>query len=316
MVTTFRPISRPIWRAATYLSSMAASSRSPITRAISPPSISIPAAISRSTSCSPIRATSRPQPCMNHWASSRWIRPAASPSRSTSAAKPACPASMPPATSPRPSCPRSPRRHRRARWRVSSPSNRCWFECIRFPSPVAAGYRQKGDPVVCAAGDAGRQASSWSDMSVLELKVPPPIVALVLALLMWLTPAVAGLVQIPYPARVLCAVFLLCIGQVISIAGMVAFRRAKTTVNPVKASLASSLVIQGVYRYTRNPMYVGLLLTLLAWALFLANPFAVPWVVVYVLYITRFQIIPEERALASLFGAEYEAYKGRVRRWV
>jgi protein-S-isoprenylcysteine O-methyltransferase Ste14 len=153
-------------------------------------------------------------------------------------------------------------------------------------------------------------------MSVLELKVPPPIVALVLALLMWLTPAVAGLVQIPYSARVICAVALVCVGQGISIAGMVAFRRAKTTVNPVKASLASSWVIRGVYRYTRNPMYVGLLLTLLGWAVFLANPFAVLWVVVFVLYITRFQIIPEERVLVSLFGAEYEAYKGRVRRWV
>jgi len=89
-------------------------------------------------------------------------------------------------------------------------------------------------------------------------------VALVLACLMWLTPAVAGLVQIPYLARVLLAVVLVCIALSISIAGMVALRRAKTTVNPIKASSASSLVIQGVYRYTRNPMYVGLLLTLLA----------------------------------------------------
>lgn len=153
-------------------------------------------------------------------------------------------------------------------------------------------------------------------MSVLELKVPPPIVALVLALLMWLTPAVAGLVQMPYPARVFWAVVLVCIGQGISIAGMLAFRRARTTVNPVKASLASSLVVQGVYRYTRNPMYVGFLLTLLAWAVFLANPLSLLWVVLFVLYITRFQIIPEERVLTSLFGAEYEAYKGRVRRWV
>jgi len=153
-------------------------------------------------------------------------------------------------------------------------------------------------------------------VSVFELKIPPPLVALVLALLMWLTPTVAGFVQIPHSARVLCAVVLLCIGQSISIAGIVAFRRAKTTVNPIKARLASALVVRGVYRYTRNPMYVGLLLTLLAWAVFLANPIAVLWVVVYVLYITRFQIIPEERVLASLFGAEYEAYKGRVRRWV
>jgi protein-S-isoprenylcysteine O-methyltransferase Ste14 len=147
-------------------------------------------------------------------------------------------------------------------------------------------------------------------MSVLELKVPPPIAALFLALLMWVTPAVAGPVPIPYPERVLCAVVLVCIGQGISIAGIVAFRRARTTVNPVKASLASSLFILGVYRYTRNPMYVGLLLTLLAWAVFLANPLAVLWVVVSLLYITLFQNIPEERVLASLFGAEYEAYKG------
>src|SRR5947207_14744461 len=144
-------------------------------------------------------------------------------------------------------------------------------------------------------------------MSVLELKVPPPIVALVLALLMWLTPAVAGLVQTPYPARVLCAVVLVCAGQGISIAGMVAFRRAKTTVNPVKASLASSLVIRGVYRYTRNPMYVGLLLTLLAWAVFLANPLAVLWVVVYVLYITPVEVMPRDSVLASLCRAEREA---------
>ena len=153
-------------------------------------------------------------------------------------------------------------------------------------------------------------------MSALDLKIPPPIVTLVLALLMWLTPAVAGHLEISFPSRVLWAVVLVCVGQGIAIAGMVAFRRAKTTVNPVKASSASSLVIRGVYRYTRNPMYVGLLLTLLAWGVFLANPFAVLWVVVFVLYITRFQIIPEERVLASLFGAEYEAYKGRVRRWV
>jgi len=136
-------------------------------------------------------------------------------------------------------------------------------------------------------------------MGALELKIPPPVVVLVLALLMWLTPAVAGLVQIPYAARVLCAVVSACAGQGISIAGMVAFRRAKTTVNPVKASLASSLVIRGVYRYTRNPMYVGLLLTLLAWAVLLANPLAVLWVVVYVLYITRFRL---RRWIAFHFG--------------
>ena len=154
-------------------------------------------------------------------------------------------------------------------------------------------------------------------MSLLELKVPPPIVALVLALLMWMTtPSAAGLLQLPHPVSVLLAVVLVCVGMSISFAGVFAFRRAKTTVSPTRASSASSLVVQGVYRYTRNPMYVGFMLTLLAWAVFLENPLAALWALVFVLYITRFQIIPEERVLASLFGAEYEAYKGRVRRWL
>jgi protein-S-isoprenylcysteine O-methyltransferase Ste14 len=153
-------------------------------------------------------------------------------------------------------------------------------------------------------------------MSALELKIPPPAVAVVLAFLMWLTRGVGGALDIPYAVRVLCAVALVCIGQGISVAGLVAFRRAKTTANPIKASSASSLVVRGVYGLTRNPMYVGLLLTLVAWAVFLASPFAVVWLAVYVVYITRFQIIPEERALTTLFGAEYEAYRARVRRWV
>jgi protein-S-isoprenylcysteine O-methyltransferase Ste14 len=103
---------------------------------------------------------------------------------------------------------------------------------------------------------------------------------------------------------------------VVRLAGMVAFRRAKTTVNPIKASAASSLVTRGVYEFTRNPMYLGLFLTLVAWAVFLASPLAVLWVAVYVAYINRFQITPEERVLSALFGGAYEAYKARVRRWV
>jgi protein-S-isoprenylcysteine O-methyltransferase Ste14 len=76
------------------------------------------------------------------------------------------------------------------------------------------------------------------------------------------------------------------------------------------------LVTTGVYRFTRNPMYLGLLLTLLAWAAFLFNPVALLFVPIFVLYINRFQIKPEEQVLSSLFGAEYMAYKGRVRRWL
>ena len=75
-------------------------------------------------------------------------------------------------------------------------------------------------------------------------------------------------------------------------------------------------VSAGPYRFTRNPMYLGLLLTLLAWAVFLFNPVVLLFVPIFVLYINRFQIKPEEQVLSSLFGAEYMAYKGQVRRWL
>jgi len=149
----------------------------------------------------------------------------------------------------------------------------------------------------------------------LELKVPPPVVALCLAFLMWFAPSL-GQPEVPLQVRVGMALVLVLIGLSISIAGMVAFRRARTTINPVKASAASSLVTTGVYRFTRNPMYLGLLLTLLAWAVFLFNPVALLFVPIFVLYINRFQIKPEEQVLSSLFGAEYMAYKGQVRRWL
>lgn len=94
------------------------------------------------------------------------------------------------------------------------------------------------------------------------------------------------------------------------------FRRANTTVNPLKPQAASSLVTAGIYRYTRNPMYLGLLFLLVAWAVLLSSPFALLGPVAFVTYISRFQIVPEERVLAALFGAEYAAYQAGVRRWL
>jgi protein-S-isoprenylcysteine O-methyltransferase Ste14 len=153
-------------------------------------------------------------------------------------------------------------------------------------------------------------------MTSLELKIPPPIVALALGLFMWLTTFVAPSFEAPFGWRLAVALLLVFVGQGIGASGMVAFRRAKTTVNPIRAAAASSLVTSGVYRFTRNPMYFGLLLTLLAWAAYLMCPAAVFWVVAYVLYIGRFQILPEERVLLSLFGADYARYTSEVRRWL
>jgi len=133
---------------------------------------------------------------------------------------------------------------------------------------------------------------------------------------MWLTSSLGPRVVVPFGVRVGVALALGVIGLSISISGIRSFRRAKTTINPSKPSAASSLVTSGVYRYTRNPMYLGLLVTLVGWAMFLSNPLALLAVPLFVLYINRLQINPEERVLSALFGAEYAAYKEKVRRWL
>ncbi len=153
-------------------------------------------------------------------------------------------------------------------------------------------------------------------MSPLELKVPPPVVALLLGVLVWLASSLAAPIEVPSGPRVAVALVLACVGLGIGLAGMVSFWRAKTTLNPTRFLAASSLVTSGAFRFTRNPMYFSLLLYLFAWAAYLSNLLAFLFVPGFVLYINQFQIKPEERALSSLFGPEYVAYKGRVRRWL
>jgi protein-S-isoprenylcysteine O-methyltransferase Ste14 len=153
-------------------------------------------------------------------------------------------------------------------------------------------------------------------MRWLELKVPPPVLALLVGLLMWRVSLLGSSVEAPSSFRVGVAVVVAGIGLAIGSAAMVTFWRAKTTMNPTKTDAVSSLVTGGVFRFTRNPMYLSLLLYLLAWAVYLWSWMALPFLPAFVLYIDRFQIKPEERALSSLFGSEYDAYKARVRRWL
>src|SRR3989304_4129001 len=111
--------------------------------------------------------------------------------------------------------------------------------------------------------------------------------------------------------RVAAAVTIALAGGSFSLAGVISFRRASTTVNPMKPETTSSLVCSGIYRVTRNPMYVGLLLVLVAWAVFLSSAWALLGPLAFVLYINRFQIAPEERVLSAMFGTGYSAYKSR-----
>jgi len=150
----------------------------------------------------------------------------------------------------------------------------------------------------------------------LEHRIPPPIVAACTAAFMlaaaWIVPALT----FELPWRVPISVIVAAAGASLDLAGLAYFLRAKTTINPLKPANASALVTSGIYRFTRNPMYVGLATLLLAWAIYLSNPAALAGLPLFVLYMNRFQIAPEERALEARFGAEFIAYRARVRRWL
>jgi protein-S-isoprenylcysteine O-methyltransferase Ste14 len=151
---------------------------------------------------------------------------------------------------------------------------------------------------------------------VLELKIPPPAVAALMAGAMWGISMVAPSIDVSERTRVGTAAMLVLAGVALSIAGIIAFRLARTTINPMKPEATSSLVRSGIYRFTRNPMYLGLCFLLVAWAIFLACPWALFGPLAFVLYMNRFQIGPEERALSALFGEDYAAYRSTVRRWL
>ena len=153
-------------------------------------------------------------------------------------------------------------------------------------------------------------------MRALENTIPPPIAAAIIGAAMWLVSRITPSLPIEGRVRFALAAVFVGFGFCVAAMGMMAFRRARTTINPVKVEQASSIVTSGIYRRTRNPMYVGLSSLLLGWTVYLAAPWAILGPVLFVLFTTKFQIVPEERALTSKFGAAYTDYRSQVRRWL
>ncbi|MBT4603874.1 MAG: isoprenylcysteine carboxylmethyltransferase family protein, partial [Bacteroidetes Order II. Incertae sedis bacterium] len=100
------------------------------------------------------------------------------------------------------------------------------------------------------------------------------------------------------------------------LSGVISFKKVGTTVHPMQPEKASALVTSGVYQVSRNPMYLGLLLGLISWGLYLSSLWAVACCVLFVAYMNRFQIAPEERAMEKRFGEDFNMYRQRTRRWL
>jgi protein-S-isoprenylcysteine O-methyltransferase Ste14 len=153
-------------------------------------------------------------------------------------------------------------------------------------------------------------------ISALELKIPPAVFVIILAIVMWSISGKVPSLSFSFPGQFVVVVILTTAGILITLTSAVAFYRAQTTVDPTRPEKSSALVTSGIYRVSRNPIYVSFLLILIAWAIYVANFLAFVALPVFVAYMNRFQIIPEERVLRAKFGSTFIQYEQSVRRWL
>lgn len=149
----------------------------------------------------------------------------------------------------------------------------------------------------------------------MRLLIPPPVQGAIAALLMLGVARIVPALNTPFEGSVTVAVVIGALGLLIEFIALFMFLRARTTVSPLSPQKTNKLVVTGLYKYSRNPMYLGLTLLLIAWAVWLANPLATLILLCFVWWITKFQIEPEEEILREKFGKDYEEYQSRVGRW-
>jgi protein-S-isoprenylcysteine O-methyltransferase Ste14 len=111
------------------------------------------------------------------------------------------------------------------------------------------------------------------------------------------------------------AILFILAGVMIAVIAVLQFRRLQTTIDPLTPQKASKLAREGIFKWTRNPMYLGMLMVLLGFVWYFGSSLGAATVVFFVSYMTYFQIIPEERALDSVFGDDFQRYKNDTRRW-
>jgi protein-S-isoprenylcysteine O-methyltransferase Ste14 len=146
-------------------------------------------------------------------------------------------------------------------------------------------------------------------------KIPPPILLLIFGIAMWFVARSGFAYPVAVPYALIIAIAVAVLGVSISVNALRQFSAAETTINPLQPDEATSLVQGGIFGKTRNPMYVGLSLVLTGWVIWLESLGNIAVLLVFVLVLTELQIKPEEAAMRTLFGDEYDDYCKRVRRW-
>lgn len=149
----------------------------------------------------------------------------------------------------------------------------------------------------------------------MKLRILPPLVMLIFACLMYVLNRFLPFGNFDFFGRKELAIFLFALAFIVMALAIFQFLRAKTTTNPINLTKTSSLVTSGIFKYTRNPMYLAMLLILLAFGLKLGNAFNTLLAAGFVYFMNYFQIENEEKALTELFNKEYTMYCKATRRW-
>ena len=145
-------------------------------------------------------------------------------------------------------------------------------------------------------------------------KIPPPIVTLAFGLMIYFSRNIFP--DINNIIFYILSLFFIILGPFILISAVRSFKAEQTTINPININNASSLVISGVFKYSRNPMYLGMVFILLALSFRFNFVGGILFTSIFIMYITKFQIIPEEAAMKSIFGEDFNKYKNKTRRWI
>ena len=146
------------------------------------------------------------------------------------------------------------------------------------------------------------------------MKIPPPILVLILVVSSFLSSKKIDVIHIPH--QTLVSILILLIGILILIIPVTKFIKYKTTIDPIEFKKVNKLVTSGIYKYSRNPMYLGLLLIVISSSILYLNIYSVSTPIFFYYWINRFQIQREEVFLTEKFGKEYLSYKTKTRRWI
>ncbi|WP_209399890.1 isoprenylcysteine carboxylmethyltransferase family protein [Pseudozobellia sp. WGM2] len=149
----------------------------------------------------------------------------------------------------------------------------------------------------------------------MKLKIPPVVIVLIFALIMFLLSEFLPFGYFDFFGRNYLILALLGSAFLLSVLALIHFFRSKTSIDPRNPTKTTKLVTNGLFAYSRNPMYLAMLMVLLAWGIWLGNAFNTLLAAAFVAYMNRFQIIPEEEVLLSIFGKEYKQYCVKTRRW-